>query len=797
MLRLSGAIKRGNRQKGSLSEFAIAVPILLGIGLATLQVSFIYHGKTTLNYATFEAARTGATHNARVDRMRHELGLRLAPLLGGDGSADKAAAAIVRSRLMVGDPLRTRIEIINPTLAAFDDWGVEELDSGRRIIPNSHLRHQGNEIGNASGLSIRDANILKIKVKYGFDLKVPLVGRALALAMRAIDPDNHYYYEQNQIPLTAVATVRMQSSAWKDEIEQAEASMAEAQVADDEAATGNTSPVADTSPLSDNSDSFNSLLEGAGGVENDFTDNGLPGDGADGVQSCPTTAYEESETGISLRAGVQWDCTTGVPPKWENRPEPQCEEADALEPEEAHAHDDERRSLLNRVVTAVVPAAVEFVQGFINGIWSQIEDVWELVTNPEETLAGLIELGKAFYHDFAGTVATLGSIINQNINQDVSDLEGCGPYDKGRIIGSYVSGGAVVKLTVKLGRYRDLTRAASETRAELARERNVPEEVICASSFAAGTRVWTPTGLKSIEDIEVGNQVLSRNEFHYFDSTEAVTHLYSRQAKRYLELQTERLLLRVTEEHPFWVQGKGWVSATELKAYDIVATATGDEVVLEKQVVDEPIDVYNFSVANNQSYFVGDAGVWVHNVNCFDVYERYLGNPDELENPHLLENQSGVYSDGTIGPGFFGYPSEPRDPNNKALQYQEEVTGIPIGMEYFIENDAGKKWFDDVNLLSRMVTEVKRYTSATLENDFLMDIEIDSLVQELRIARESGYRLDIVVHTEEAKMSLIRALEDDLNMDLQRYRQDMEIESHDFQDLGLDIRVVAENGKDQ
>ncbi|PID61808.1 MAG: hypothetical protein CSB44_06080, partial [Gammaproteobacteria bacterium] len=72
-------------ERGSLGELAFAVPVLLVLGLSTLQGSLIHHGRSTLNYATFEAARTGATNNARVDSMRQELALRLARREGRRG----------------------------------------------------------------------------------------------------------------------------------------------------------------------------------------------------------------------------------------------------------------------------------------------------------------------------------------------------------------------------------------------------------------------------------------------------------------------------------------------------------------------------------------------------------------------------------------------------------------------------------------------------------------------------------------------------------------------------------------
>lgn len=204
------------RQRGAtLVEFLAVAPIVLGIGGGTLQTGLLYHGKTTLNYATFEAARAGATHHARVAPMLDELGLRLAPLEGGTGELASAAAAIVKSKLAVRGPY-TRIRVLNPTAEAFALWGETSVESGRRVIPNSHLRHRDD--GTRAQVSLQDANLLKIEVVHGVELKVPLVGGLLAAAMTRIDPENAAFYRDNRFPLTSVATVRMQSEAWGNDI---------------------------------------------------------------------------------------------------------------------------------------------------------------------------------------------------------------------------------------------------------------------------------------------------------------------------------------------------------------------------------------------------------------------------------------------------------------------------------------------------------------------------------------------------------------------------------------------------
>ncbi|MEW7996631.1 MAG: DUF6531 domain-containing protein, partial [Candidatus Thiodiazotropha endolucinida] len=153
------------------------------------------------------------------DAMRRELGLRLAPLFGGDGSAEKALSAITRASLDVQDSRFTEIEIINPTIEAFDEFGREIVDPRTGDvhfgIPNSHLRWRERDVGR-SGVNIQDANLLKVKVTYGYQLKVPLMDRVIPAVMRLVDPAHIHYYNARRLPITSVATVRMQSDAWRD-----------------------------------------------------------------------------------------------------------------------------------------------------------------------------------------------------------------------------------------------------------------------------------------------------------------------------------------------------------------------------------------------------------------------------------------------------------------------------------------------------------------------------------------------------------------------------------------------------
>jgi len=200
-------------QRGAaLAEFVVVFPALALLGLGLLQTGLIYHAKNIVTYATFEAARKGSVSHADTTPMLNELGLRIAPLFGGDGSPEKAMAAIALGTLEANDPRYTSIEVLNPTSSAFDDFGVTTAD-GVVEIPNDSLRYRARTVGTASGVSIQDANLLKIKVTYAHRLKVPLLDRVIPAVMSRFDPENIRYYQLGRIPVTAFATLRMQSPA--------------------------------------------------------------------------------------------------------------------------------------------------------------------------------------------------------------------------------------------------------------------------------------------------------------------------------------------------------------------------------------------------------------------------------------------------------------------------------------------------------------------------------------------------------------------------------------------------------
>jgi hypothetical protein len=96
--------------------------------------------------------------------------------------------------------------------------------------------------------------------------------------------------------------------------------------------------------------------------------------------------------------------------------------------------------------------------------------------------------------------------------------------------------------------------------------------------------------------------------------------------------------IKTTAEHPFYVEGQGWVGAADLQVGWKVLTADGKSSTVvsnEVQVQPAPLAVYNFSVEGDHTYFVEDGAglqdpIWVHNA-C---------NPNAIETMHLLPRAS-------------------------------------------------------------------------------------------------------------------------------------------------------------
>jgi hypothetical protein len=132
------------------------------------------------------------------------------------------------------------------------------------------------------------------------------------------------------------------------------------------------------------------------------------------------------------------------------------------------------------------------------------------------------------------------------------------------------------------------------------------------SCFAGGTPVHTLAGLRPIETVKAGDQVLTQDTTTGLLSFQPVLVVYHNPPNQTLRVRlgTQKSVVS-TGIHRFWKAGHGWVMARELKAGDTLRLLGGLARV-EAVEPDEEQPVYNLEVAHGQSFFVGERGVLVH-----------------------------------------------------------------------------------------------------------------------------------------------------------------------------------------
>jgi hypothetical protein len=138
--------------------------------------------------------------------------------------------------------------------------------------------------------------------------------------------------------------------------------------------------------------------------------------------------------------------------------------------------------------------------------------------------------------------------------------------------------------------------------------------------FAAGTLVRTPEGSSPIEQIQVGDLVLSQNAETgalAYNPVLVVHHNKPSQTLR-TNLSTGDTVVS-SVYHRFWQSGSGWALARQLKPGDKLRTL-GGRVRVASIEPDSVVPVYNLDVARNHTFFVGQDSTLVHDNTLPDAH---------------------------------------------------------------------------------------------------------------------------------------------------------------------------------
>jgi Pretoxin HINT domain len=161
--------------------------------------------------------------------------------------------------------------------------------------------------------------------------------------------------------------------------------------------------------------------------------------------------------------------------------------------------------------------------------------------------------------------------------------------------------------------------------------------------FVAGTEIQTINGTKNIEDIHVGDWVLSDDPNTPGDiEYKQVLQTFAHDTTEFVDVYVGGEKITTTMEHPFWVPDVGWVAAKDLHAGSHLQTKYESWLDVDKVEKHGGLTtVYNFEVEGFHTYFVSDLGLLVHNT-CETPCDASLktNNPNaSVSNPALQGNQ--------------------------------------------------------------------------------------------------------------------------------------------------------------
>lgn len=218
------------------------------------------------------------------------------------------------------------------------------------------------------------------------------------------------------------------------------------------------------------------------------------------------------------------------------------------------------------------------------------------IQDEDDTVTKLLKLSDGVgYIPVFGVVGDAGSVVINLVKGDIENaiLSGIGiiPF-----VGEGIKGG---KKVVGIMRVIDVYKKSP------------------CNCFAPGTPVFTDKGMVPIEDIQVGDMVLSKNDETGEQAYKRVSYTFDKQVNELYHIHAGGETISATDNHPFWIKGKGWKLAEELVIGDQLVTNEEKYIVIDQiEVEATESTVYNFTVEDFHTYYVTNLGIWTHNTVC-------------------------------------------------------------------------------------------------------------------------------------------------------------------------------------
>ncbi|SEB17822.1 Hint domain-containing protein [Pedobacter hartonius] len=137
--------------------------------------------------------------------------------------------------------------------------------------------------------------------------------------------------------------------------------------------------------------------------------------------------------------------------------------------------------------------------------------------------------------------------------------------------------------------------------------------------FPAGTLVHTSSGLLPVEEIQEGTLLWTVNEKNGQRELKPVKKTHRRSTLNLMAVELENgILFEITPDHRVRSGGE-WKEIQNLETADQLENITGEMILIRNiGMLGKSVLVYNFSVADNENYFVTEEGILVHNAGGYD-----------------------------------------------------------------------------------------------------------------------------------------------------------------------------------
>lgn len=142
------------------------------------------------------------------------------------------------------------------------------------------------------------------------------------------------------------------------------------------------------------------------------------------------------------------------------------------------------------------------------------------------------------------------------------------------------------------------------------------------------TPVLTPSGFTKIEDLKIGDEVISKNEITGENEVKSITNIKSHLDYDIYYVITRKNTIKCTNDHIFYVKGKGKVCARNLQAGDFLVTSGGLDIRIESIAysIEDDLPVYDIAVEDNNNYYISEDCILVYTEDITKNEAKVIGD---------------------------------------------------------------------------------------------------------------------------------------------------------------------------